>query len=119
MTPSIRRTARPRAIAAAAVVLTLATGPAALAVPTAWASTPTGVDTPCRPPGPWTIRTSAVNIRSKPTTHSTATGVLYKNQKFKVYSSNGYWVHIKDETTGITGYVSEEYVNRTIYTCLD
>jgi uncharacterized protein YgiM (DUF1202 family) len=114
-----RHITRRRLLAGAAITLALAAGPAALAAAPASAAAPTGVDTPCRPPGPWTIRTAAINIRSKPTTHSTVLGVLYKGQKFKVYSSNGYWVHIKDLTTGVTGYVSETYLNRTYYTCLD
>ena len=114
----LRRAVRPRLMAGAAVVLALAAAPAALLSSTASAAVP-AVRTCNTPPAHWAIHTAAVNIRSRPSVNSTAVGVLYRGQSFHVYWSNGSWVHIKDTSTGVTGYVSEKYVYKNGYTCLD
>ncbi|MFF2941292.1 SH3 domain-containing protein [Streptomyces niveus] len=74
---------------------------------------------PCERPGPWTIGTKAVTIRSKATTKSTAVGVLYKGHKFTVHKSSGNWHYITDRTTGVKGWVSGTYVYRDVRMCLD
>ena len=96
----------------------LSTTPAS-AVPAA-ASTPTVV-APCPdlPPLPYTIHASAVTIRSKATTRSTAVGVLYKSHKFTVHKKSGNWLYITDRTTGVKGWVSGSYVYRDTRMCLD
>ncbi|MDX3854911.1 SH3 domain-containing protein [Streptomyces sp. AK02-01A] len=74
---------------------------------------------PCDRPGPWVIGTSAVTIRSKATTKSTALGVLYRGHKFTVTKSSGNWHYLTDRTTGVKGWVSGTYVYRDAYFCLD
>ncbi|MEU3975229.1 SH3 domain-containing protein [Streptomyces bacillaris] len=65
--------------------------------------------------------TSAVAIRSKASSKSTAAGALYRSHKFTVHKrvKTGSWVYITDKRTGVTGWVSGTYVYRTVYMCLD
>ncbi|MBT2409375.1 SH3 domain-containing protein [Streptomyces sp. ISL-12] len=75
----------------------------------------------CRslPPLPYRVHAKAVTIRSKPTTKSTAVGILYRSHKFTVHKSSGNWRYITDRTTGIKGWVSGTYVYRDVRLCLD
>lgn len=70
-------------------------------------------------PGPWTLHTSALNIRASASTSSTIVGILYKGQKWRVNSYTKYetWVNITDLTTGVRGWVSGKYLYRDYYTC--
>ncbi|NUQ96235.1 MAG: SH3 domain-containing protein [Streptomyces sp.] len=106
------------AATAAAVALPLLSAPAATAAP---AAAPTGTVWPCpdKPPLPYTVHASAVTIRSKATTHSTAVGVLYKSHRFTVHKKTKGWVYITDRTTGKKGWVSTRYVYRDVRMCLD
>ncbi|KPC62639.1 SH3 domain-containing protein [Streptomyces chattanoogensis] len=74
----------------------------------------------CDKIGPYEVHTSAVTIRSKASSKSTALGVLYKGHKFSVHKTtkDGSWVYITDKKTGVTGWVSGTYVYPTVYTCL-
>ncbi|GLW47535.1 hypothetical protein Stsp02_31970 [Streptomyces sp. NBRC 14336] len=74
---------------------------------------------PDLPPLPYTVHASAVTIRSKATTKSTAVGVLYKSHKFTVHRKSGNWLYITDKTTGVKGWVSGTYVYRDVRMCLD
>ncbi|MFI7087553.1 SH3 domain-containing protein [Streptomyces anulatus] len=120
---SVRRFA---VVAASAVALTLPvlTATSATAAPTAAApaAAPSAAPmTSCHvnPYLPWAVHgTSAVKIRSKATTKSTAVGVLYKSQKFKVHSHTPNWVYITNKSTGVKGYVSATYVYRDVRMCL-
>ncbi|MFI5796239.1 SH3 domain-containing protein [Streptomyces sp. NPDC051677] len=93
----------------------------ASAAPVAAASTVTSMVTPCPdlPPLPYKVHASAVTIRSKATTKSTAVGVLYKSHKFTVHKKSGNWLYITDRTTGVKGWVSGTYVYRDTRMCLD
>lgn len=103
---------------------------AALALPAVFAATaqaaapaPTvapAVRTCNKPPGPWTLHTSALNIRSKASTSGVILGILYKGQAFTVnsYTSGETWVNITDRATGVRGWVSGQYLYRIYYTCL-
>ncbi|WP_340375757.1 SH3 domain-containing protein [Streptomyces sp. SS7] len=108
------------AATAAAVALPLLSAPAATAAPT---TVPASTVWPCpdKPPLPYTVHTSAVTIRSKATTKSTAVGVLYRSHKFKVHKSinGGKWLYITDKNTGKKGWVSGKYVYRDVRMCLD
>ncbi|MET9374015.1 SH3 domain-containing protein [Streptomyces sp. NPDC002992] len=104
------------AVALASVAIPAATTVAAAAT-AAPASLPLVRD--CDRPGPWTIGTSAVNIRKSPTTRSSVVGVLYRSHRFTVHSSRGGWHYITDRTTGVKGWVSGSYVYRDAYMCLD
>ncbi|WTP97763.1 SH3 domain-containing protein [Streptomyces anulatus] len=60
----------------------------------------------CRKADPYKAHgTSAVTIRSKALSKSTAVGALYRSHKFTVHkkTKTGSWVHITDKTTGVTG----------------
>ncbi len=94
----------------------LSTAPAS-AAPAAAAS----VVTPCPdlPPLPYKVHASAVTIRSKASSKSTAVGVLYKSHKFTVHKKSGNWLYITDKTTGVKGWVSGTYVYRDTRMCLD
>ncbi|CBG70370.1 MULTISPECIES: SH3 domain-containing protein [Streptomyces] len=96
----------------------LSTTPAS-AAPAA-ASTATSI-TPCPdlPPLPYKVHASAVTIRSKATTQSTAVGVLYKSHKFTVHKKSGNWLYTTDKSTGVKGWVSGTYVYRDTRMCLD
>ncbi|MDF3146939.1 MULTISPECIES: SH3 domain-containing protein [unclassified Streptomyces] len=97
----------------------LSTAPAS-AAPVAATLTPTSIGTPCpTTPLPYKVHTSAVTIRSKATTKSTAVGVLYKSHKFTVHKKSGNWLYITDRTTGVKGWVSGTYVYRDTRMCLD
>ncbi|MEU6243963.1 SH3 domain-containing protein [Streptomyces sp. NPDC047024] len=72
-----------------------------------------------QPPLPYTVHTTAVTIRSKATTKSTAVGVLYRSHKFTVAKKSGNWLYITDKTTGVKGWVSGTYVYRDVRMCLD
>ncbi|MCG0062790.1 MULTISPECIES: SH3 domain-containing protein [Streptomyces] len=98
----------------------LSTTPAT-AAPAAAASTATSIGTPCPdlPPLPYKVHASAVTIRSKATTKSTAVGVLYKSHKFTVHKKSGNWLYITDKSTGVKGWVSGTYVYRDTRMCLD
>ncbi|WP_043267110.1 SH3 domain-containing protein [Streptomyces sp. CT34] len=74
---------------------------------------------PCDRPGPWTVHTSAVTIRSKASATSTALGVLYRGQSFVVHKTSGNWHYITDKATGVEGWVSGSYVYPEVYTCID
>ncbi|MBP5935403.1 SH3 domain-containing protein [Streptomyces acidiscabies] len=94
----------------------LAAAPAG-AAPAALPSITTGCED--LPPLPYWVHTKAVTIRSKPTTRSTALGVLYNTHRFTVSRTSGGWVYITDRTTGVRGWVSGTYVYRDIRMCLD
>ncbi|MFG2924247.1 SH3 domain-containing protein [Streptomyces sp. NPDC048305] len=68
---------------------------------------------------PYEVHTTAVTIRSKASSKSTALGVLYKSHKFTVSKKSGNWVYITDKTTGVKGWVSGTYVYRDVRMCLD
>ncbi|MET9832824.1 SH3 domain-containing protein [Streptomyces sp. NPDC006385] len=80
----------------------------------------TSVVTPCPdlPPLPYEVHASAVTIRSKASSKSTAVGVLYKSHKFTVHKKSGNWLYITDRTTGVKGWVSGTYVYRDTRMCL-
>ncbi|MFF3849603.1 SH3 domain-containing protein [Streptomyces sp. NPDC002328] len=98
----------------------LSTTPAS-AAPAAAAATATSMVTSCPdlPPLPYKVHASAVTIRSKATTKSTAVGVLYKSHKFTVHKKSGNWLYITDKSTGVKGWVSGTYVYRDTRMCLD
>lgn len=98
----------------------LSTTPAS-AAPAAAAATATSMVTSCPdlPPLPYKVHASAVTIRSKATTKSTAVGVLYKSHKFTVSKKSGNWLYITDKSTGVKGWVSGTYVYRDTRMCLD
>ncbi|MFJ5951432.1 SH3 domain-containing protein [Streptomyces noursei] len=117
---SARRLAMLAATAAAVAVPVLA-APAATAAPAAApASAPTAKAAygSCNKVGPWKIHTSAVKLRAKPTTHSTALGLMYRNHKFTVHSYGRGWVNVTDKNTHVRGWASMQYVYPTVYTCL-
>ncbi|MFJ6752197.1 SH3 domain-containing protein [Streptomyces sp. NPDC091266] len=110
-------------IAAAAAVSAAIVLPAVTAT-TANAAAPATVaaSTSCHKTDPYKVNgTSAVTIRSKASSKSTAVGVLYKSHKFTVHKTTktGSWVNITDKKTGVKGWVSGTYVFPTVYTCLD
>ncbi|MGW4441956.1 SH3 domain-containing protein [Streptomyces sp. NPDC004682] len=70
-------------------------------------------------PLPYAVHATAVTIRSKATTKSTALGVLYASHKFSVTKKSGNWLYITDKTTGVKGWVSGTYVYRDVRMCLD
>ncbi|MEU6814047.1 SH3 domain-containing protein [Streptomyces sp. NPDC046860] len=78
-------------------------------------------DTSCSslPPLPYKVHAKAVTIRSKPTTKSTARGVLYPSHTFTVTQRSGSWLYITDKSTGVHGWVSGTYVYRDARMCLD
>ncbi|MGX1759887.1 SH3 domain-containing protein [Streptomyces lydicus] len=102
------------AATAAAVALPVISAPAA----TAAAHTAVASEN-CHKEGPWKIGTSAVRIHSKPSSKSTVVGVLYQGHKWSHGKTHGSWVHVKDKTTGVSGWASMSYVYPIIYTCLD
>ncbi|MFE4546686.1 SH3 domain-containing protein [Streptomyces sp. NPDC056785] len=71
------------------------------------------------PPLPYKVHASAVTIRSKASSSSTARGVLYKSHKFSVAKKSGNWLDITDKTTGVKGWVSGTYIYRDVRMCLD
>lgn len=71
------------------------------------------------PPLPYEVHTTAVTIRSKASSKSTALGVLYKSHKFSVSKKSGNWLYITDKSTGVKGWVSGTYVYRDVRMCLD
>ncbi|MBC2878082.1 MULTISPECIES: SH3 domain-containing protein [Streptomyces] len=83
------------------------------------AAAPTVASDYCHRTGPWVIDASAVTIRSRATSNSTAVGILYRGHKFTVHKSSGGWRYITDRTTGVTGWVSGTYVYNEVYVCLD
>lgn len=103
---------------AGALALPLLGATSASAAP---AQAPASVPTsrPCDRPGPWAVNTSAVTIRSKASTKSTAVGVLYRSHRFTVHKTSGNWHYITDKNTGVKGWVSGSYVYRDVYMCLD
>ncbi|MFJ6898167.1 SH3 domain-containing protein [Streptomyces hokutonensis] len=69
---------------------------------------------------PWAVHgTTAVTIRSKATTASTALGILYKSHKFTVHTTTkgATWVYLTDKTTKVTGWASGTYVYRDVRMC--
>ncbi|MFF4285645.1 SH3 domain-containing protein [Streptomyces sp. NPDC001633] len=104
------------AATAAAIALPVISAPAATAAPATHAAV---ASVNCHKEGPWKIGTSAVRIHSKPSSKSTVLGVLYKGHKWSHGKTHGSWVHVKDKTTGVSGWVSMRYVYPVIYTCLD
>ncbi|MFF9785072.1 SH3 domain-containing protein [Streptomyces nigrescens] len=109
------------AATAAAVALPVISAPAATAAPAAHAAV---ASVNCHKEGPWKVHASAVRIHSKPSSKSTVRGLLYKGHKWTHgkttgNGSRGYWVHVKDKTTGVSGWASMRYVYPTVYTCLD
>lgn len=76
-------------------------------------------DPTCSKPGPWTVGTKAVTIRSKASANSTAVGILYRGHKFTVHKTSGKWRYITDKTTGVKGWVSATYVYGPAGMCLD
>ncbi|WP_445527435.1 SH3 domain-containing protein [Streptomyces cyslabdanicus] len=71
------------------------------------------------PPLPYEVHATAVIIRSKASSTSTALGVLYKSHKFTVSKKSGNGLYITDKTTGVKGWVSGTYVYRDVRMCLD
>ncbi|MCQ9179117.1 SH3 domain-containing protein [Streptomyces sp. IBSBF 2953] len=105
------------AATAAAVALPLLSAPAATAVPQSVATAMPASSCTTNPYLPWAVHgTSAVTIRSKATTKSTAVGVLYKSHKT---TKGATWVYITDKNTKKTGWVSGKYVYRDVRMCLD
>jgi uncharacterized protein YraI len=64
------------------------------------------------------VTTNGVNIRSGPGTGYTSLGQAQASQSLTDYcykvgtpvGGNVYWDHIKDNATGVTGYISEYYL---------
>ncbi|ROQ70192.1 SH3 domain-containing protein [Streptomyces sp. 840.1] len=113
----IHRVATAAAVCAAVALPAVTATAAHAAVPGTVA-----VSTSCHKTGPYEMHgTSAVTIRSKASSNSTAVGVLYRRHKFTVHkkTKTGSWVHITDKKTGVAGWVSGTYVYRTVYMCLD
>ncbi|MEV6723530.1 SH3 domain-containing protein [Streptomyces xanthochromogenes] len=73
----------------------------------------------CDRPGPWAVHTQAVTIRSQASAKSTPVGVLYRSHTFTVHKTSGNWHYITDNSTGVKGWVSDSYVYRDAYMCLD
>ncbi|MEU4176462.1 SH3 domain-containing protein [Streptomyces sp. NPDC026589] len=114
------RITRVVAATAACAALTL---PAVTAT-AANAAVPSGIpaSASCRKAEPYKVHgTSAVTLRSKASSKSTAVGVLYRSHKFTVHkkAKSGSWAYITDKKSGVTGWVSGTYVYRTVYMCLD
>ncbi|MFJ8954955.1 SH3 domain-containing protein [Streptomyces sp. NPDC102383] len=102
-----------------ALALPVLSATTASAAPTAASVAPASGCYDQSPYLPYALHAKAVTIRSKASAKSTAVGVLYKSHKFSVSKKSGNWVHIKDKTTGVKGWVSSTYVYRDIRTCLD
>ncbi|WP_052347094.1 SH3 domain-containing protein [Streptomyces prunicolor] len=108
--------------AAAAVSLPLLSAPAATAAPQSVATAMPASSCTTNPYLPWAVHgTTAVTIRSKATTTSTAVGILYKSHRFTVHktTSGAKWVYITDKNTKKTGWVSGRYVYRDVRMCTD
>ncbi|MGY4968358.1 SH3 domain-containing protein [Streptomyces nigrescens] len=103
------------AATAAAVALPVLAAPAATAAPVAHT---VAASDPCDREGPWEIHASAVRIHSKPSSKSAVVGLLYKSHKWSHGKTHGYWVAVKDKTTGVSGWASTSVVYPTVYTCL-
>ncbi|MFI7094806.1 SH3 domain-containing protein [Streptomyces lydicus] len=107
---------------AAAAAVTAAIALPAVTAPAANAAAPAtfAASASCDKSGPYKVHASAVTIRSKPSSKSTAVGILYKSHKFTVHKTTktGSWVYITDKKTGVKGWVSGVYVYPTVYTCL-
>ncbi|WP_432104112.1 SH3 domain-containing protein [Streptomyces sp. bgisy091] len=101
-----------------ALALPVLTATTASAAPAAVAAAATS-SCSSLPPLPYEVHTTAVTIRSKASSKSTALGVLYKSHKFTVAKKSGNWVYITDKTTGVKGWVSGTYVYRDVRMCLD
>ncbi|MFI0119870.1 SH3 domain-containing protein [Streptomyces globisporus] len=113
----ITRVAAATAVCAALVLPAVTATAANAAVPGSVA-----VSASCRKADPYKVHgTSAVIIRSKASSKSTAVGILYRSHKFTVHkkTKTGSWVYITDKKSGVTGWVSGTYVYRTVYMCLD
>ncbi|MEU8784857.1 SH3 domain-containing protein [Streptomyces sp. NPDC048637] len=111
----------PRIAAAAAVTAAIALP--AVTAPAANAAAPTAAvaSASCHKADPYKVHhASAVTIRSKASSKSTALGVLYRSHKFTVHKATKYgeWVYITDKNTGVKGWVSGTYVYPVVYTCL-
>lgn len=106
-----------------------ATVPGALSLPFAGASSahaaqptaaPASTSSYCTDPGPWAVHgTSAVKIRSHPSSKSAALGVLHKLHSFKVKKKSGGWVYVTNKTTGMKGWIAGKYAYRAAGMCLD
>ncbi|MGW0881403.1 SH3 domain-containing protein [Streptomyces sp. NPDC002671] len=110
------------AATAAAITLPVLSAPAASAAPQPVAKAVPADWCHSHPYLPWAVHgTSAVTIRSKATTNSTALGVLYKSHKFTVHmtTKGASWVYITDNNTHVSGWVSGSYVYRDVRICLD
>lgn len=110
------------AATAAAVALPLLSAPAATAAPQSVATAVPASSYTTHPYLPWAVHgTTAVTIRSKATTKSTAVGILYKSHKFTVHktTAGAKWVYITDKNTKKTGWVSGQYVYRDVRMCTD
>ncbi|MFI0711313.1 SH3 domain-containing protein [Streptomyces inhibens] len=107
---------------AAAAAVTAAIALPAVTAPAANAAAPAtfAASASCDKVGPYKVHASAVTIRSKASSKSTAVGILYKSHKFTVHKTtkSGSWVYITDKKTGVKGWVSGVYVYPTVYTCL-
>jgi len=95
-----------------------ATPVSATTVPTAATAAP-AVSCHSLPPLPYAVHASAVTIRSKASSKSTALGVLYKRHTFSVSKKSGNWLYITDKTTGVKGWVPGTYAYRDVRMCLD
>ncbi|MDX3020143.1 SH3 domain-containing protein [Streptomyces acidiscabies] len=110
------------AATAAAVAVPLMSAPAATAAPRSVATAVPASSCTSAPYLPWAVHgTTAVTIRSKATTKSTAVGILYASHTFTAHTTTkgAAWVYITDRTTKVTGWVSGTYVYRDIRMCLD
>ncbi|MFJ9900740.1 SH3 domain-containing protein [Streptomyces sp. NPDC091280] len=104
------------------LALPVASASAATAAPASAATALPAVSCSSNPYLPWAVHgTSAVTIRAKATTASTAVGILYKKHRFTVHKTTkgATWVYITDKTTKVTGWASGTYVYRDVRTCLD
>jgi uncharacterized protein YgiM (DUF1202 family) len=110
------------AATAAAVALPLLSAPAATAAPASVATAVPASSCTTNPYLPWAVHgTTAVTIRSKDTTKSTAVGILYKSHKVTVhsYTKGATWVNITDKNTKVRGWVSGKYFYRDVRMCTD
>lgn len=101
-----------------ALALPVLSATTASAAPAALAAAPAS-SCSSLPPLPYEVHTTAVTIRSKASSKSTALGLLYKTHKFSVSKKSGNWLYITDQSTGVKGWVSGTYVYRDARMCLD
>ncbi|MFK4184325.1 hypothetical protein ACI2L4_09940 [Streptomyces sparsogenes] len=67
------------------------------------------------------VTAKAAKIRAKPTTHSTALGIAYKNQTCTEKGRNGRWNKVKMKRSGVTGWIRGDLVHTSdddVSTCI-